>query len=228
MEVQRKILIVDDEAELRELLAEQLSLEPGLCVLHAATAADGMSVARRETPDLVIMDVGLPDQNGQHAVRDLRESGFRKPIILLSAHDTEDDTVQGLEAGANDYVAKPFSFPALLARIRTQLRVHEACDDATLQIGPLSFRPGSKLLLEPSGRKLRLTEKETMILRFLYRCHERMCTRERLLREVWGYNSAVNTHTLETHIYRLRQKIETDPRCPKWLVTWDDGYGLKV
>jgi DNA-binding response OmpR family regulator len=159
-------------------------------------------------------------------VRILRRNGFKAPIIMLTGHDTDSDTILGLESGANDYITKPFRFAVLLARIRAQLRQHETSEDAVFTIGPYTFRPSSKLLLNPKGSKVRLTEKETSILRYLYRAGQRPVSREMLLREVWGYNSGVTTHTLETHIYRLRQKIEKDAAAPAILVTEVGGYKL--
>ena len=166
------------------------------------------------------------DIDGREAVRILRKNGFKAPIIMLTGHDTDSDTILGLESGANDYVTKPFRFPVLLARIRAQLRQHEASEDAIFTIGPYTFRPSSKLLLNPKGDKIRLTEKETSILRYLYRAGQRPVSRETLLQDVWGYNSAVTTHTLETHIYRLRQKIEKDAAAPAILVTEGGSYKL--
>jgi DNA-binding response OmpR family regulator len=145
---------------------------------------------------------------------------------MLTGHDTDSDTILGLESGANDYVTKPFRFTVLLASIRAQLRQHEASEDAVFTIGLYTFRPGSKLLLSPNGNKVRLTEKETSILRYLYRAGQRPVSRETLLREVWGYNSGVTSHTLETHIYRLRQKIEKDAAAPAILITEVSGYKL--
>jgi DNA-binding response OmpR family regulator len=136
------------------------------------------------------------------------------------------DAVLGLDSGANDYVTKPFKFAVLLARIRAHLRQHEASEDAVFQIGPYSFKPGAKLLVNEKGSKLKLTEKETAILRFLYRAGQKVVTRDVLLQEVWGYNANVTTHTLETHIYRLRQKIEPDPSNARILVTESGGYKL--
>jgi DNA-binding response OmpR family regulator len=172
------------------------------------------------------MDVGLPDMDGREAVRLMRRSGFRSPVIMLTGHDSESDTVLGLEAGANDYVVKPFRFAVLLARIRAHLRQHEASEDAVFSIGPYTFRPSAKLLVSQQGSKLKLTEKETAILRFLYRAGGKVVTRDILLAEVWGYNSNVTTHTLETHIYRLRQKVERDPSNAQILVTEAGGYKL--
>jgi DNA-binding response OmpR family regulator len=222
----RRILIVDDDTELREALVEQLSLHEEFEAVSAESGTKGVQAAKGGHVDLVIMDVGLPDIDGREAVRILRKNGFKAPIIMLTGHDTDSDTILGLESGANDYVAKPFRFAVLLARIRAQLRQHEASEDAIFTIGPYTFQPSSKLLMGPKGNKIRLTEKETAILRFLYRAGLRPISREVLLQEVWGYNSGVTTHTLETHIYRLRQKIEKDAASPEILVTEAGGYKL--
>ena len=222
----RKILIVDDDPELRDALTEQLSLYVEYDAVAADNGSKGVQAAKAGQIDLVIMDVGLPDIDGREAVRILRRNGFKAPIIMLTGHDTDSDTILGLESGANDYVTKPFRFPVLLARIRTLLRQYETSEDAVFTIGPYSFRPSSKLLLNPKGSKVRLTEKESSILRYLYRAGQRPVSRETLLREVWAYNSGVTTHTLETHIYRLRQKIEKDAAAPAILVTVGGGYKL--
>ncbi|MDJ1158701.1 response regulator transcription factor [Chelatococcus sp. SYSU_G07232] len=222
----RHILVVDDEPDLRDTLSEQLALTEEFAVSTAETATQALSVSKGERIDLVVMDVGLPDMDGREAVKLMRRSGFKSPIIMLTAHASDADTVLGLEAGANDYVVKPFKFAVLLARIRAQLRQHEASEDAVFNIGPYTFRPSAKLLVSDKGSKLKLTEKETAILRFLYRASQRVVTRDVLLAEVWGYNAAVTTHTLETHIYRLRQKIEKDPSNAQILVTEAGGYKL--
>lgn len=222
----RKILITDDDQDLREALADQLALHEEFTAIQADSAAKAIAATRADAPDLVLMDVGLPDMDGREAVKIMRRDGFKNPVIMLTGHDSDADAVLGLESGANDYVTKPFRFAVLLARIRAHLRQHEASDDATFQIGGYMFRPGSKHLVNARGGKLRLTEKETAILRFLYRAAQQVVTRDTLLREVWGYNANVTTHTLETHIYRLRQKIEEDPAHAKLLVTEAGGYKL--
>jgi DNA-binding response OmpR family regulator len=226
MDRMRKILIADDDEDLRAALDEQFALHSEFVAIHAETGGLALSLARQQTPDLVIMDVGLPDMDGRDAVATLRKEGFKNPIIMLTGHDSDKDTIQGLESGANDYVAKPFRFAILLARMRVHLRQHDASEDAMLQIGPFTFQPGSKHLINERGSKLRLTEKETAILRFLYRAGQAVVTRDVLLKEVWGYNSNVSTHTLETHIYRLRQKIERDPTKSQLLITEAGGYKL--
>ena len=222
----RSILVVDDDVELSGALAEQLALHEEFLPTTTDTAAKAIALVKDTRVDLALMDVGLPDMDGRDAVKVMRTSGFRSPIIMLTAHDTEADTVLGLESGANDYVVKPFRFAVLLARIRAHLRQHEASEDAIFTIGPYTFRPSAKLLVAPQGSKLKLTEKETAILRVLYRADAKVVTRDVLLTEVWGYNANVTTHTLETHIYRLRQKIERDPSNAQILVTESGGYKL--
>jgi DNA-binding response OmpR family regulator len=221
-----QLLVVDDDQDLRDTLAEQLRLYDEFDVLSAGTAGEAADLAKGERIDLVIMDVGLPDMDGREAVRQMRRNGFRGPIIMLTAQGSDADTVLGLDAGANDYVTKPFKFAVLLARIRAQLRQHEASEDAIFRIGPYTFRPGAKLLVNEKGSKLKLTEKETAILRYLYRAGQKVVSRDTLLSEVWGYNANVTTHTLETHIYRLRQKIENNPSSARLLVTEPGGYKL--
>jgi DNA-binding response OmpR family regulator len=192
-----RLLVVDDDQDLRDTLAEQLCLYGEFEVSTAEAAAQAVHRVRLDRIDLAIMDVGLPDMDGREAVKLMRRNGFRSPVIMLTAQGSESDTVLGLEAGANDYVVKPFKFAVLLARIRAQLRQYEASEDAVFQIGPYIFRPGAKLLVSEKGSKLKLTEKETAILRFLYRAGQKVVSRDILLSEVWGYNANVTTHTLE-------------------------------
>jgi len=224
---QRKtLLIVDDNDDLRGELAEQLEMGDEFIVVQAATGNDGVSRAVEIKPDLILLDVDLPDINGREACRQIRERQVASPIIMLTAADTDDDTVKGLDAGANDYVTKPFKLAVLLARIRAQLRSHEQSEGAVFHLGAYEFRPSAKMLVDAGQKKIRLTEKETNILKYLYRAGEKPVSREELLAEVWGYNAGVTTHTLETHVYRLRQKIEPDPSNAKLLLTEAGGYRL--
>ena len=222
----KKILLVDDDDDLREALSEQLVMTDDFDVFEAATGAQGLQRAKEALYDLVILDVGLPDTDGRELCRLLRKQGVKCPIVMLTGHDSDADTILGLDAGANDYVTKPFRFPVLLARIRAQLRQHEQSEDAVFQLGPYTFKPAMKLLETEDLKKIRLTEKETNILKYLYRAQDGVVAREVLLHEVWGYNAGVTTHTLETHIYRLRQKIEPDPSNVRLLVTESGGYRL--
>ncbi|MCF3932127.1 response regulator transcription factor [Acuticoccus sp. M5D2P5] len=222
----RTILIIDDDEDLREGLSEQIGLYEEFTPLAVDTAAKGVAATKTNDVALAIVDVGLPDLDGREAVRLMRTAGFKAPIIMLTGHTTDADAIVGLEAGANDYVAKPFRFAVLLARIRAHLRQFDQSEDATFAIGHYMFKPASKILMEPDGRRVRLTEKETAILKYLYRAGEKPITRDVLLHEVWGYNSGVTTHTLETHIYRLRQKMEKNPASAELLVTEGGGYKL--
>lgn len=222
----KKILLVDDDDVLRDSLAEQLELHDEFACAAVATAEAGIEHAKNNHVDLVLLDVGLPDMDGREACRLMREGGVTVPIVMLTGVDTDADTILGLDAGANDYVTKPFRFGVLLARMRAHLRSHEQSEDAIFTIGPYTFRPSVKLLVDENEKKIRLTEKETAILKFLYRAGGKMVPRDVLLAEVWGYNSGVTTHTLETHIYRLRRKIEKNPPDAQILVTESGGYKL--
>lgn len=222
----KKILLVDDDDVLRDSLAEQLELDDEFACAAVATAEAGIEHAKNNHVDLVLLDVGLPDMDGREACRLMREGGVTVPIVMLTGVDTDADTILGLDAGANDYVTKPFRFGVLLARMRAHLRSHEQSEDAVFTIGPYTFRPSVKLLVDENEKKIRLTEKETAILKFLYRAGGKMVPRDVLLAEVWGYNSGVTTHTLETHIYRLRRKIEKNPPDAQILVTESGGYKL--
>jgi len=229
MTAERPILIVDDDTTLREALLGQLQVDGEFAVAEAATisAAEAMMTGKDSRFDAIILDVSLPDGDGRDLCASLRKQGLRMPIIMLTGSDDEADVVRGLDAGANDYIAKPFRLAELLARLRAQLRIFENSEDAVFTIGPYTFRPSAKLLHEPvKNRRIRLTEKEAAILKYLYRAGTRPVARQVLLNEVWGYNAAVTTHTLETHIYRLRQKIEPDPSNARLLVTEGGGYRL--
>ena len=222
----KKILIVDDDDALRESLVEQLALHEEFTCTATTCAAEGIEHVRGNHVDIVLLDVGLPDMDGREACRLMRKGGLKAPVIMLTGADSDSDTILGLEAGANDYVTKPFRFGVLLARIRAHLRQHEQSEDAVFKVGPYTFKPSAKMLVDDADKKVRLTEKETAILKFLYRTGAKTVGRDVLLHEVWGYNSGVTTHTLETHIYRLRQKIERDPSNAELLVTEAGGYKL--
>lgn len=222
----KRILLVDDDDDLREALSEQLVMTEEFDVFEAGSGAEAMDQVKAGLYDLVILDVGLPDTDGRELCRLMRKQGVKCPVLMLTGHDSDADTILGLDAGANDYVTKPFKFPVLLARIRAQLRQHEQSEDAVFQLGHYTFKPAMKMLIDEADRKIRLTEKETNILKFLYRTTEGVVARDVLLHEVWGYNAGVTTHTLETHIYRLRQKIEPDPSNARLLVTESGGYRL--
>ena len=221
----KRVLLVDDDQMLRSSLAEQLAAEAEFEPVEAGSCAEAREAAKTGLFEFMILDVGLPDGDGRKLAREFREQGVTCPIVMLTAADTDADTIEGLQSGANDYIAKPFRFAVLMARLHAHLRSHGQSEDAVYRIGPYTFRPSAKLLVDPKGKRVRLTEKETNILKFLYRSGDTV-PRDTLLHEVWGYNPAVTTHTLETHIYRLRQKIEISPGQAQLLVTESGGYRL--
>lgn len=224
-----KVLLVEDDRLLCEVLGEQFTAHSEFQMSVAATAAEALGVLDRESHiDLVLLDIGLPDMDGREACRRLRASGFKSPIIMLTGSDGDEDVITGLDAGANDYVTKPFKFAVLLARLRAHLRSHEQSEDAIFRIGPYEFRPAVKMLVADDDRRIKLTEKESSILKYLYRAGGQPVSRDTLLDEVWGYNSGVTTHTLETHVYRLRQKIEPNPKENSLLLTESGGYRLAL
>ena len=224
----KKVLLIDDDEDLREALSEQLLMTEDFDVHEGVSGAEALEKVKQHSYDLLVLDVGLPDTDGRELCRLIRKQGVKCPILMLTGHDTDSDTILGLDAGANDYITKPFKFPVFLARMRAQLRQHELSEDAIFVLGPYTFKPSLKLLVTSDDKKIRLTEKETNILKFLHRSTEDVVPRDILLHEVWGYNAGVTTHTLETHIYRLRQKIEPDPGKARLLVTENGGYRLSL
>jgi DNA-binding response OmpR family regulator len=218
--------VVDDDSDLRTALRRPLIAE-GYTVTESGSSADAARVAaipgRRF--DAIILDLGLPDGDGRDLCAALRRQGINVPIILLTGFGEENEIVRGLDSGANDYITKPFRVSELLARVRAQMRVHDISEDAELTIGRFRFRPGDRLLMEFDGSRVRLTGKEAAVLKYLFRAGVAV-TRTELLQQVWGYNASATTHTVETHIYRLRQKLEADPARLRMLLNEDGGYRL--
>ncbi|HTQ70670.1 MAG TPA: response regulator transcription factor [Acidocella sp.] len=222
----RPILLVDDDNALRGALLEQLGVNGEFAPEEASSLAEAETKLNGGTRyEALLLDVGLPDGDGRDFCRSLRARGVKAPIIMLTGSAAEEDVVRGLDAGANDYLAKPFRLNELLARLRAHLRSFESSEDAEIKIGPYSFRPSARQLFDAKGGKIRLTDKEAAILKYLYRAGQAV-SRQTLLGAVWGYNQAVTTHTLETHVYRLRQKIEADPQNARLLLTDGGGYRL--
>lgn len=228
MSAARPILIVEDDDALRQVLADQVASSGAFHSIAAATLDEAAQhlAAPEARFDSIILDVSLPDGDGRDFCARIRKQGHSMPIIMLTGASEEGDVVSGLNAGANDYIAKPFRVNELIARLQAQLRLFDTSEDAVFTIGPFTFRPASKALIGPGKKRLRLTAKEVDILKFLYRHAKRVVSRQVLLDEVWGYNSSVTTHTLETHVYRLRQKIEADPSNCRLLMTAPGGYRL--
>ena len=223
----KQILIIDDDTVLVEMLSEQLRLNEEFAPASAASGAEALELSKKNYYDVIILDAGLPDMDGRGVCRLMRRNGIQVPIIMLMGVDADADAIPGLDAGANDYITKPFRLSVLLARLRAHIRDHEQSDDAIFTIGPYTFQLANKLLLNTVENKtVRLTDKETAILEYLCRADDRIVDRDTLLDGVWGYNADVTTHTLETHVYRLRQKIEYDPSSAQILVTVPGGYRL--
>jgi len=221
-----RLMLIDDDDMVRLVLRQQFEQE-GLTAIHeAADAQTALDTIDDFAPDMVLLDVQLPDGNGFDICRKLRNRGFDKPILMLTGQDAEDDIVQGLEAGANDYIAKPMRMGELMARMRTHLRQHKLSDDARFQIHGLDFVPSQKMIASrETGAKVVLTEKETMILKMLNKNAPDTVSRDVLLSEIWGFQKSLTTHTLETHIYRLRQKLTRLTQVPI-IGTAPDGYCL--
>lgn len=226
MSARKRLLIVDDDYDMAGSIAELIDLTEDLTAEIVTTGKETLAYVQRERVDLMLLDVGLPDLDGREVCKLLRRRGFRSPVIMITGHDTAADTILGLEAGANDYVTKPFSLSVLVARIRTQLRQFEQSHDAVLTVGPYTFHPAARALICRDGRKIKLTEKETSLLRFLVHAEGRVVSRNVLMSEVWGHNANASTHTLETHVYRLRQKLAWGSDRARLLVRESGGYRI--
>jgi DNA-binding response OmpR family regulator len=218
----RSILIVSGDAALHEALREQLELHDEYKIQAVESHAAEAALAGRA------FDMVLLDARDENDCARLRAAGFDGPVLALTLEAGEAMEAALAAAGADAVMAKPFRFSALNARMRQLIRARERNEGAEIAIGPYVFTPAAKTLTDGAGRRIRLTEKETDILRYLHsaRAGEGTVGREELLTEVWGYNSGVTTHTLETHIYRLRQKMEDDPSNAALLVTDTGGYRL--
>jgi len=224
----KSLLLIQGDQMLRRALVDNLGGQGDFeTIVESEDGSSGISLAKAKVFDIIILDSELPDIDGCDVCKILRDTGIQAPIIMLMSANSEDDTVEELDAGANDYVKKPFRMAVLLARVRDHLRQHIQSGDVIFKIGPYKFQPAAKMLLvEETETKVRLTEKENAILRFLIDVGNKTVSREKLLDEVWGYNAGITTHTLETHVYRLRQKIETDPSNAQILITEPGGYRL--
>lgn len=225
--ITKRALIAEADAGLRQSLGEQLELHERFIAISARNGKQALELAKDHSFEIILLAVSLPDFDGRDLCRLLRRQGVKTPIIMLSDVDSDADTILALDSGASDYITKPFRPGVLLARIRAQHRQFEQFDDAIFPIGPYVFRPSTKILTDrETDRKIHLTERETALLKYLYRMGDRPAPRKTLLNEVWGHRAGITTHTLESHIYRLRQKVEPDPANVQILVTEPDGYRL--
>jgi two-component system KDP operon response regulator KdpE len=219
------VLVIDDEAQIRKFLDIGLRAE-GYEVLLAANAAEGLALAATRSPDLVILDIGLPDREGHEVLTELRQ-WTSVPVVMLSVRDAESEKVKALDAGANDYVTKPFGIQELMARLRVLLRrrsgepeAPQRYDDGHLVID-LARR---EVLLE--GAPLSLTRKEYAVLALLLRHAGRVVTQQQLLRDIWGATHTHDSHYLRIVVGKLRQKLGDDPATPRWLKT-EPGVGYR-
>jgi len=213
-----RILIVDDEPEMVRGLEDNLRFE-GYQTLSAGNGKDGLALAIREAPDLIVLDIMMPQMSGWDLLRALRQKGLDLPVIMLTARGEEVDRVLGLELGADDYVTKPFSLRELLARVRAVLRrpgPRQKFEE--FAFGEVRIHLRGRQVFK-GGKEVRLTRKEFDLLRYLVEHRGEVITRDRLLDEVWGYERYPTTRTVDTHILRLRQKFEQDPERPAYILT---------
>ncbi len=227
MAVGKRVLIVDDQTVLLDMINEQLQLLEEFIPSVANSGAEALKETQKNSYEIVILNEGLPDMNSFDVCSLMRINGFRAPIIMITEVNSNVELVSGADKVVNEYITKPFRFAVLLSKIRTLIRQFENCNEEFFTIGPFSFYPGVHLLIEDKTKqRIRLTDKETLILKYLYRVSDRIVARDVLLEEVWGYNSKVTTRTLETHIYRLRQKLEKNPSQTQIILTEPGGYRL--
>ena len=222
-----KILLINNDKDLGEALAFQLTLDKKYEIVETSGETSAFSQINNNFCDLVIINSQSSALNGYNLTKSLRLAGFKKPIIMLINQNNNLDIADDQNRKADEYINKPFRYPVLLKSIETQLHKFKKSENTKYSIGNYIFKPNSKILESNKKRSIRLTEKENNILKFLYKHIGNIVSRETLLHEVWGYNSKVTTHTLETHIYRLRQKIEDDPSEACFLITETGGYKLR-
>ncbi len=221
-----QLVIVDNDPFLRETLCQQLVLEGFRNVMGVGFVANLDDMIFEVNPDLILLSTQMPDGNSVDICRRLRRNGFSKPIVLLIPKGAEHGITFGLEAGADDYITKPLRVVELIALIRSKLFQTRTFNNARFEIGRLWFDPGNKMLFETDSERMQaLTEKETTILKFLYLAFPDDVSKAQILSEVWGFQDGVSTHTLETHIYRLRQKM-TQLTDEQMVVTTEKGYRL--
>ena len=221
-----KILLINNDKDLGEALVFQLTLVEKYQIIETNDETSALAQINNNFCDLVIINSQSSALKGYNLTKSLRLAGYKKPIIMLINQNSNLDIPDNQNHKADEYIIKPFRYPELLKSIETQLHKFKKSENTQYNIGNYVFKPNSKILESNDGRSIRLTEKENNILKFLYKNLGNTVSRETLLHEVWGYNSKVTTHTLETHIYRLRQKIEDDPSKACFLITEPGGYKL--
>jgi two-component system, OmpR family, KDP operon response regulator KdpE len=221
------VLVIEDEAAMRRFLSQALGSH-GFKVIEAGTIVQATALATEARPDAILLDLGLPDGDGLDLLRSLREWSTT-PVIVLSARDREDDKVQALDAGADDYLTKPFGVSELLARIRVALRHARAqtvTEDPVIAIGPIRVDQ-ARHEVTVGEAPVHLTPIEFRLLAFLARHAGKVLTHRQLLHEVWGPRSTQHTQYLRVHMAALRKKLESDPARPRWLTT-EPGVGYRL
>jgi DNA-binding response OmpR family regulator len=223
-----RILVIDDEPEMVRGLEDNFRFE-GYQTLSATDGAAGLALALREGPDLVLLDIMMPRMSGWDVLRALRDKQLDIPVIMLTARGEEVDRVLGLELGADDYVTKPFSLRELLARVRAVLRRPGPRQRlTTYAFGDVRLHLRGRQVFK-AGREVRMTRKEFDLLRYFVEHRGEVVTRDRLLDEVWGYERFPTTRTVDTHVLRLRQKLEPDPERPVHILTaHGQGYRFEA
>ena len=227
--VKRKtILFVSEALLLKELLLDQLQKQGEYLLEESLSVTEAISLIVKEHFDCILIDSSLADVSLSNLCKNIRQEGVRSPIILVAEELGEDVAIVALDAGANDYVLKPFKINVLVAKIRSNIRQFEQSEFAILRFGRFSFKPGDKILLNNSSKEeVRLTDKEAAIIKLLYLSGGEVVTRATLLEEVWGYNTTLTTHTLETHIYRIRQKVGNATSGQDFIATESEGYRMQ-
>ena len=221
-----KILLINNDKDLGEALVFQLTLVEKYQIIETNDETSALVQINNNFCELVIINSQSSSLKESNLTKSLRSTGYKKPIIILINRNSNLDNSDDHNHKADEYMIKPFRYPVLLKSIETQLYKFKKSENTQYNIGNYVFKPNSKILESNENRSIRLTEKENNILKFLYKNLGNTVSRETLLHEVWGYNSKVTTHTLETHIYRLRQKIEDNPSNACFLITEPGGYKL--
>lgn len=219
------VLVVDDEPAIHRFLKPSLAAE-GYRVVQAATGREALRLAAEERPDVIVLDLGLPDIDGKEVIERLRHSGDRVPIVVLSARDRETEKIRALDLGADDFVEKPFGVGELMARLRATLRHRQPALGEPLVFGDISLDPDTRIVRK-GAQNVKLTPREFDLLAVLLRHAGKVVTHTHLLREIWGKANEADTQYLRVYVGHLRQKLEDDPASPRRILT-EPGVGYRL
>lgn len=221
-----RILVIEDEPDMLTILRDNLEFE-GYRVSVATTGENGLAVALAEPPDVVLLDLMLPGISGYDVCRKLRAQGLKKPIILITARNSEVDRIAGLDLGADDYIGKPFNIGEVLARVRVQLR--RAADQAPVRND--EFRFGNvtvdlrRQTVKRRGRRVEMSSREFQLLSYFILHRGYLISRDEIMSDVWGYSHIPETRTVDNFVSKLRSKLESDPQHPRYILTvYGTGY----